>query len=476
MTEVVETGAEVNNPLLLIDPVAQQKYKADYAGLPSAVIATKKAELDKEFMKITEQMGAECDLMKVDGDLLNGKDPQERLGSFIQIHTRAATCNDEFLRSQQVEQVVKSAIKKAETSGLHIDDIPGMPSEFGENGLYSRMQATAEEEGWDIKEPNFKYSGEMSGRNDPLFQAVFRTAAGWTPFVNRQPGFVPDAQRPVQIMDYLPAIMAMENAVKYMEETVFNNHAVETREAAQTAGRTTAADPSTASGAFKESELRLVERDVPIQSVGTHIPMTREQLADEGQAEGYVNMRLPFMVRQRIDSQLMVGNGTAPNLRGFLNTAGIQNYDLKLEGTAWKEVLKDLLRIKVNNIMVTGRASASMCVLHPAAWVEVALQETQSAGFYLGSPREEFTPRIWGLPIVLAEPGLAAGTTDDDIVGLMGDFAMYSYIAVRKDISVESGFIDTDFIQRLHRLMAWCRLALVVLRPAAFCKITYNTG
>jgi HK97 family phage major capsid protein len=86
-----------------------------------------------------------------------------------------------------------------------------------------------------------------------------------------------------------------------MEETTFTNSAAETAEG----------------GTYPESALALTERSTPVQKITTFIPVTDEQLEDVPQIQGYLNNRLPFMVRQRLDLQILTGNGTTPNLRGL---------------------------------------------------------------------------------------------------------------------------------------------------------------
>ena len=58
------------------------------------------------------------------------------------------------------------------------------------------------------------------------------------------------------------------------------------------------------------------DRDVP----AGHRRAARGRAA----GRGLINNRLPLFVRLRLDGQVVNGNGTAPNLRGFLNVVGIQ--------------------------------------------------------------------------------------------------------------------------------------------------------
>ena len=50
--------------------------------------------------------------------------------------------------------------------------------------------------------------------------------------------------------------------------------------------------------------------------MGVFLPVTDELLADVSGIQGYVNSRLQTMIRLRLDTQVLSGDGTAPNLEG----------------------------------------------------------------------------------------------------------------------------------------------------------------
>src|SRR5437660_1032156 len=69
--------------------------------------------------------------------------------------------------------------------------------------------------------------------------------------------------------------------------------------------------------------LAVTEQSSTVRKIAVYLPVTDEQFEDEPHARDYVDNRLEFMLRQRLDQQLLTGSGTAPNLRGILNVAGI---------------------------------------------------------------------------------------------------------------------------------------------------------
>jgi HK97 family phage major capsid protein len=75
---------------------------------------------------------------------------------------------------------------------------------------------------------------------------------------------------------------------------------------------------------YAEDQFVLTERSETVRSIGSSIPVTDEQLEDVEGIQSYLDQRLGSAVRQRLDNQILNGDGNAPNLTGILNKAGIQ--------------------------------------------------------------------------------------------------------------------------------------------------------
>ena len=229
-----------------------------------------------------------------------------------------------------------------------------------------------------------------------------------------------------------------------MEETTYANNAAEIREAAQ----------------FPEAQLALTEKSSPVRKIATWLPVTDEQLEDEAHARGYIDNRLPFMLRQRLDSQLINGDGSAPNLKGVLNTAGIQT---QAKGT---DPTPDAVYKAMTKVKVSGRAQPDYVVMHSNDWQKVRLLRTADGIYIWGSPLETGQPRIWGLPIVENDV-IAEGTA------LIGDFGNHSELVSRRGIDVQITNSHADFfINGKQAIRADLRCAMVVYRPGAFCSVT----
>ena len=273
---------------------------------------------------------------------------------------------------------------------------------------------------------------------------LFETGAGWEPETTRSGLVVPDAQRPVQVTDLIPSFPWDQSAYVYMEETTFTNAAAETAEG----------------GEYGEAALQLTERTSPVRKVTVWLPVTDEQLSDVPGARGYIDSRLRFMLQQRLDGQILTGNGTAPNLEGINEVTGIQT---QAKGS---DPIPDAVYKALTKVRVTGRAQPGAVVFHPNNWQSVRLLRTNEGVYIWGSPSEAGPERIWGIQVVQSD----AQTENTAVVG---DFANFSLLPVRRGIDVQiTNSHSTDFVNGKQAIRADMRTALVFTRPAAFATVT----
>jgi len=273
--------------------------------------------------------------------------------------------------------------------------------------------------------------------------AAFLTSAGWAPESLRTGRLVLDEQREIEVTDALPVFPTAMAAIVYMEETTFTSAAAERAESAS----------------YAESALVLTQRSQTVRSVGTSLPVSDEQLADVEGVRAYLDGRLGFMVRQRLDSQILVGDGIAPNLAGTLNVAGI-NTQAKGADSTPDAIYKGILAARV-----TGRSQPNVVIVHPNDWQDVRLLKTVDGIYLWGSPSEAGLPRIWGLPVIET-------TAITQNTAIAGDYARFSGLHVRAGLEVLTGFVNNDFLQGRVTIRAGLRVAVVHYRPSAFTQIT----
>jgi len=276
------------------------------------------------------------------------------------------------------------------------------------------------------------------------FKTLFETTAGWAPESIRLPIVVEKPTRPIQVLDIIPMQRTSYERVVYMEETTRTHGALETAEGTD----------------YASSTFVLEEKESPVRKITDSIAVTDEQLEDVEQAQSYLQNRLLFGLRQRLDQQVLIGNGTPPNLTGILATPGISTQAV---GSLAKP---DAIHAAARIVRVTGRAMPTHVLMHPEDWEEIRLLRTAEGVYVWGNPYEAGPERLWGLPVVQTDV-LSAGT------GLVGSFdASWVSLFERRGIDVQIGFVGDQFTKGQRTIRADTRFAFVVFRPAAFCKVT----
>ena len=304
-----------------------------------------------------------------------------------------------------------------------------------------------------VEDPQFAEWGQARGQktgeieipNYGLAQlkTLFQTSAGWAPESIRSGRLVDAVTRPIQILDIIPTGQVGQAAYVYMLETTRTHAAQETSEGAT----------------YKESTFVLTETSKTVRKITDSVPVTDEQLEDVSAAQSYLDMRLRFGIRQRLDSQILNGDDSAPNLAGILNEGGIQT---QAKGA---DPVPDAFYKAMDLVKVTGRATPSAIIIHPTDWQAVRLLRTVDGVYIWGNPSEAGPERMWGLPVVQSD-AISVNT------GLVGAFADFCQLFERRGLIVEVGFTGTQFVEGEQTIRASLRVVFAIYRPAAFATVT----
>jgi HK97 family phage major capsid protein len=276
-------------------------------------------------------------------------------------------------------------------------------------------------------------------------KTIMTTAAGWATRPLRVAELTTQiAARPIQVTDLIPSSNTDQSAILFMEETTRTNAAVEIGEGVT----------------YPESASAFTERTSTVRKIGTSLPVTDEQLDDVPQVRTFLDELLPFMVRQRLDSEIFNGNGTPPNLTGLLSVGSIQTQARGADPipTAF---LKAMVKLRI-----TGRVVPSGILIHPTDWQSVKTLQTTTGEYIWGHPSVVGPDTMWGLPMAQVDAG-SAGTA------VVADFLNYTRLYYRNGPSgVEVGYVNDDFRLGQKTLRADVRAAFVVRRAAAICSVT----
>jgi len=270
-------------------------------------------------------------------------------------------------------------------------------------------------------------------------KTLLTTASGWVPDTSRADGFVPIAGRRPGLLDLVMATPTNSAPFTYMEETLDAAAAAETAEA----------------GTYGEAALTFTPRTSNVQKITVWLPVTDEAIEDTEALAETIDDRLALQIRQRLEFQMLNGNGTTPNLRGILNVAGIQT-QAKGADTAAVAIRKAKTKIQT-----PGYAQPDLLVINPTDAEEIDL----AAAVDLTAPwvvKDE----MWDVPRY-ATDALTAGTA------VMGDWGNYAGLKVKKGLTLQvSDSHSTFFLEGKHAVRAEIRVAFPVYRAAAFVTVT----
>ena len=214
-----------------------------------------------------------------------------------------------------------------------------------------------------------------------------------------------------------------------------------------------------------------------MRKVATFLPISDELLEDAAQIGAYLNQRLQLFVSTAEDTQLLLGNGTAPNLQGFVASGrAIGTY---ARGTADDNALA--IFKAANGTRGSSFLEPDTVVIHPTNWQAVRTAKDSSGQYYGGGPfygpyggpqgpasasQFQTAENLWGMRVVVTS-SMTVGSA------LVGAFGTGAAVHRRGGLRVEtSNSHSTWFSTDVTALRAETRLALAVYRPTAFVCVT----
>ena len=292
---------------------------------------------------------------------------------------------------------------------------------------------------------------DFAGGNMPKLRVEIKntlTGSDTNVAPQRNAGIVGGAVLPFAMEALLPSTVTSSNAIEFTKEASFTNSAAEAAEGAQKA----------------ESALTWSLVNMPVSTVAHWIKISKQLAADAPALAAYVNTRMRYGVNQKVDTQLVVGDGTAPNISGTYDTGnftahGYTNAALTAISATFKKLV--LIRKIMADLYVAG-FPADAIVMNPADWATIEIELlTTAAGQTLYSVSEGGQPRLFGVPVIQAI-GMAADTIQ------VGRFSEAYMLYNREGVVVEMSDSDGDNFQKnLITLRAERRLALATEKPAA---------
>ena len=263
---------------------------------------------------------------------------------------------------------------------------------------------------------------------------------------DRLPGIVPGAFRSLNVLDFVPMGVTGANQIEYTREASFTNSSGETAE-----------------GVTKpESALTFELINDPVRTIAHFIKASKQVLDDAPMLQSYIDRRMRHGLQARLQSQILKGNGTSPNIAG-LSASGRHTAFTPESG----EIALDSLN-RAKYAIIGADYQPDVIIMNPADFGAIErVKSTSSSNDYaagngaaLSYINGGMTPMLWGLPVV----------TSNDVVS--GKFYMMDSNAIqlfmRQGVTIEMFEQDTDNVQKnLLTIRGEMRGALAVYTPLA---------
>lgn len=291
------------------------------------------------------------------------------------------------------------------------------------------------------------YKAFASGNTQKARIEVKNTLTGSDATVppDRRPGIVPGAAQILTMESFLNALPTTSNAIEFTKEASFTNNAAETAEG----------------GAKPESALTWSLVNMPMSTVAHWIKISRQLAADNAALAAYVNNRMVYGVNRKVETQLVAGDGTAPNLSGCLDTGNFTPHGY-LSGALGSTLPKLVLIRKMIADTWAAGYPADAILLNPADWaaIEIELFTTTSNTVRVSVDAQGNTT-LFGVPVIQS-----VGMTADNVA--VGAFRQAYTVYNREGVVVELSESDSDnFTKNLITIRAERRLALATEVPGA---------
>lgn len=246
-------------------------------------------------------------------------------------------------------------------------------------------------------------------------KADMTTAADFTGEVipaDRVPGYKYDPTRLVHVRQLIPQGSTTSDVVRFVKESGYTNGAAATAE-----GST-----------LGQSDFDFTASDANVQKIGTYFRISEEMLNDTPQLTSYLSARAPEKLLEVEDTQILNGNGSAPNLSGIITDAAA------FAAGGFANAIEsanefDVLTVALNQLSLANYA-ADYIMINPTDFHKILLLKSSQNEYLVKDWNQGLQPRINGVPVILN----TAITSDKYLVG---NFGMGTQLWVRDNVGVE---------------------------------------
>ena len=365
-------------------------------------------------------------------------------------------------------QAVESATGKADE--MLKSEISNLTTQFNE-----RMDAmeVANKKSFEVS-TNVSFKGALTNAiNDGAIEAIAKgnarsasfevkadmtVAADFTGEVipaDRVAGYKFDPTRSTHIRNLIPQGSTSSDVVRFVKESGYSNGAAATAEG----------------GAIAQSDFDFTASDANVRKIATYFRISEEMLADTPQLTSYLSARAPEKLLSVEDTQILSGDGTAPNLSGIITDAA--DFDVSASGAFYQSVEAanefDVLIAALNQLALSNY-DADYIMLHPTDFHKILLLKDSNNSYLKDQVYAGLQPAFMGVPVVV-NTAITAGTF------LCGNFGVGTQLWVRDNVGVEFFREDgTNVRDGFVTVRVSERIALTNYLPNAFVNGSFSTA
>jgi HK97 family phage major capsid protein len=269
---------------------------------------------------------------------------------------------------------------------------------------------------------------------------------------DRVPGYKFDPTRPTHIRQLLAQGSTQSDVVRFVKESGYSNGAAATAEGAT----------------LTQSDFDMTAADANVRKIGTYFRISEEMLADTPQLTSYLSARAPEKLLEVEDTQILSGNGTAPNLSGIITDAtAFAAGDLadSVDNANDFDVIVAAL-----NQLAGANYNADTILLNPSDFHKILLLKDTQNNYLKDQVYNGLQPVFMGVKVVL-NTAISAGDF------LIGNFGVGTQLWVRDGINVEFFREDgTNVRDGFVTVRVSERVALTNYLPNAFVTGDFTTA
>ena len=263
------------------------------------------------------------------------------------------------------------------------------------------------------------------------------------------------------LVDILPTIVGSGDTFKFRKEI--------------DAGVANAVAPALEGTASALQSFGAKEESVTIETLRAYGTITEEQAADVQVARPYASMLLSRGMKDVVETQLVGGNGTSPNIRGLQNVSGRLTND---KNAAQVNPDPDFGPMKILDYILYmmekyeadrssgAGTSATHCLMRPATHRLFQREKTTDNWYLYGMPADKSFMTLWGVPVIYTDFAAA-----NEMFYINAD-PRYILFITRQGVNIQTGWNGDDFKNNQRSLRITSRCALAVPRPRTIQQLT----